>query len=125
TLGASDDGTLVLDRGVALTERATLQVGLSGSGTDVQVGLIQITGQLEQMGTLELVLDASFDANLGDEFTILTASNGFAGTFDDFQGFNIGNGKAFEYFALDATSGALRVIEEVEAPAGADVFDFV
>ena len=99
-MAAGENGTLILNTGVTLTERATLQVALSGSGDEVRAGRIDITGALEQDGTFELVLSDDFDADIGEQFTILTTTTGLTGSFDDYQGFEIGNGKAFELITV-------------------------
>ena len=116
-LGATSDGDLWLSEGIELTERGTLAVGLSGSGTDVSNGLIRVNGALDQLGTLALDVAADFDAEIGDEFVILTASSGFTGAFDDFQGFDLAGNKAFELIEKDANTLALRVTDDATAEA--------
>ncbi|MEL6522414.1 MAG: hypothetical protein AAFQ66_15715, partial [Pseudomonadota bacterium] len=127
-LGATSDGDLWLSEGIELTERGTLAVGLSGSGADVSNGLIRVNGALDQMGTLALDVAADFDAEIGDEFVILTASSGFTSAFDDFQGFDLAGNKAFELIEKDANTLALRVTDDATAEAGGfslvDDFEF-
>jgi len=118
TIAATDDGTLVLDQGLTLTERATVRVGLSEAGA----GRIQITGQLAETGTLHIDVAPDFTPTLRDEFVILTATTGFSGTFDAFQGFDLGNGLALDLITIDSRTQALRVVEE---PESLDAFLFL
>ncbi|MEM1343244.1 MAG: hypothetical protein AAGI34_01540 [Pseudomonadota bacterium] len=116
TLGASAGSTLAVGGVVAMTEQASLSVGLSGSGGGASAGLIDISSDLVREGVLALDLAPGFDAAIGDTFTIVEAGR-FLGAFDGFDGFEIGNGKAF---VLDETltTLTLRVATTAQAQAG-------
>ncbi|MCV6584480.1 MAG: hypothetical protein OIF47_03000, partial [Marinibacterium sp.] len=67
---------------------------------------------------LALDLAPGFDAGIGDEFVILTATGGVTGQFNAFRGFDLGGGKAFELVARDANTLVLRVTTDTAAEAG-------
>ena len=88
--------------------------------TSIESGLITVSGALAQTGTFELLLDPGFDANIGDQFTLLTTTTGLTGAFDAFQGFEIGNGKAFELITVGN-----NLVARVTTLAAADSLGFV
>ncbi len=66
------------------------------------------------MGTLALDIAPDFDAQIGDTFAILTATGGFTGAFDDFQGFDLTGPNAFELTQINEnTLGVTLTTDEL------------
>lgn len=87
-----------------------LAVEISGTAAN-EYGALAVTGTATLAGTLDIALSGGFVPNLGDTFTILTATTSISGNFDTIIGANIGNGTVFDV-SYNANGVTLTVIAE-------------
>jgi hypothetical protein len=114
TLGATDDGVLAITANtLGLTDRSTLEFGLSGSGT----GRATVSGAFSLDGTLALDVADGFTASNGDVFTLISGTSTISGSFDDFTGFDLAGSLAFEMIRPDQNTVSLRVTTDAIAEA--------
>ncbi len=76
-----DPSTITVNGDMILQSGSTLTFGLSGN-TSGQNDQINVAGAATLAGTLSVNVLSSFTPTLGEAFTILTASNGITGSFD-------------------------------------------
>jgi hypothetical protein len=67
-----------------ISDPGTLDLQLGGYTQGVTYDLLNITGSSSLGGTLELDLVNGFVPQIGDQFTVMTAANGFTGEFDNY-----------------------------------------
>ena len=115
TLGASADGVLDVEGDLDMLNQGRLEIEVGQN----EIGKIEVAGSLDQAGTLALDVADGFVANLGDTFEFATATNGFSGDFQDFEGFDLPGSLAF---VLDETENALSLRVATDAEADAEGF---
>lgn len=113
---ASSDGNLVVQSDFVLDDFAGLTIGFDGAGGGQDIGSIAVLGELTRNGSLALDISDEFanDLILGDEFTIVTTTQGVFGSFDSFQGFDLAGDMAFGLFE-SAGDLIVRVVTDAEA----------
>ncbi|MFK7943880.1 MAG: beta strand repeat-containing protein, partial [Paracoccaceae bacterium] len=117
-LGATSDGELDINTNLTLTERGTLAVGVAGSGAEASAGRIDHnSGVMTLEGTLALDVADDFAGALGDSFDIITSRNGFAGSFDGFEGFDLEGNLAFKLVQTLPDTLSIQVTTDTEAAA--------
>ncbi|NNU17732.1 hypothetical protein HK107_15480, partial [Parvularcula sp. ZS-1/3] len=121
TLEIARTGTLEVEdrfnelRELTLTGDAQVTIALGGSGLDARAGQIVIFGEAALAGTLTLDVEAGFTGEIGDEFVIASARDGFASVFDAIEGFDIdGDDKALA-LVQDDTTLSVRIVSQDEA----------
>jgi hypothetical protein len=114
TVGATQDGELILDRALGLTDESQVSVGLGGAGLDAQAGRIATAGTAVLDGTFAFDIADGFAAGIGDEFLVLTADEGITGQFDTVTGAAIDDSRALALVQQDSALFA-RVVAAGQA----------
>ena len=81
-LAATSSGVLSFTSALQLADASTLRIGITGSATNAQVGLLKLSGNAAFDGQVLLDLSGYSGAQVGDSFTFASYAGSYTGAFD-------------------------------------------